>query len=58
MAESSVTCPGCGMELKAPNEDDLAKAVQEHSKHAHGMEISKEQAKQQLKEMLAGQSGD
>jgi predicted small metal-binding protein len=42
------------MPLTAPTEDELAKAVREHQKTAHGMELSEEEAKGQVKKMLEG----
>lgn len=54
MAEVSVKCPQCGMDLKAPNEEELAKTFKGHAHEAHGMEMSEEEAKQKVKMMRGG----
>ena len=56
MAELSVKCPTCGMPLKAPTEDELVKAWQEHSKTAHSMELSEEEARAKVK--MAMEAGE
>ena len=49
MAEVTVTCPVCGMDIHAPDEEELAKTYKEHAHEAHGMEISEEAVKQVVK---------
>jgi len=54
MAEVSIKCPQCGMELKAPNDDELAKNFKAHTHEVHDMEMSEEEAKQKVKMMRGG----
>lgn len=57
MAELSLTCP-CGAVLKVPNEDEMAKAARQHPKTAHGMPLSEEEAREQVRQAIAAQSGE
>ncbi len=52
MAEVSIKCPSCGMDLRAAHGEELAKTFKEHTAHAHGMEMSEEEAKKKVKMML------
>ena len=52
MAEVGIKCPTCGMDLKAPNKDELGKVFKEHTAHVHDMEMSEEEAKSKVKMML------
>ena len=54
MAEVSVKCPTCGMDLKAPNEEELAKKFKGHAHEAHSMEMSEEEASKKVKMMRSG----
>ena len=54
MAEVSIKCPTCGMELKAPNEEDLGKKFKVHTHEVHDMEMSEEEATQKVKMMRSG----
>jgi predicted small metal-binding protein len=54
MGELTVTCPICGTEIHAPDEDGLATKYKEHAHEAHGMEMSEEDAKQAIKIWLEG----
>lgn len=56
MAKLSVTCPACGQDLKALNEDELVKTFKEHAHH-HGMEMSEEQVREKVKSMAAKSEG-
>jgi predicted small metal-binding protein len=38
-----IQCP-CGYEIRAPSDDAVVAAAQEHTKEAHDMELSREQA--------------
>jgi predicted small metal-binding protein len=49
MAEVTVTCPMCGMDIHGPDEDGLSKNYKEHAHDAHAMETSHEEAKQAVK---------
>jgi predicted small metal-binding protein len=49
MAELTVTCPMCGLEIHGSDEDGVAKNYTQHAHEAHGMDISEEEAKEVVK---------
>jgi predicted small metal-binding protein len=54
MAELTVTCPMCGLDINGPDLDGLVKNYSEHAHEAHGMELSEEEAKQAVEIWLEG----
>jgi predicted small metal-binding protein len=52
MAEVSIKCPQCGMEIHGPDEEGLARNFKEHTHEVHSMEMSEEEAKKKVKMML------